>query len=318
MKPILWIGGLALLLAACAAQGQSNRCDQARFIEHVILDVPVQEGTLVMPGTHFTKTWRLQNSSPCDWNDGYVLAHTAGEDFAGQAEVMLPALAAGETADISLRLTAPDAAGSYEGEWMLRSPTGALFGVGPEGGNPLRASLRVAELPGRVVYDFLQVICLTRWDSGRATFLPCEGEDSELGIVEGYVRVNTDAALEGSTRSNPPVLEMKPNNQDGWIAGYFPPITLAAGDRFAATVGCLDGNPECRLLFILEVELVNGSRIRLLEWAEEFDDVSHEVVVDLSELAGEEVRLILMLEENDGRSLQARGFWLNPRVERTP
>lgn len=317
MKQLFPLIAVSLALAACSAVAPTAACDQASFIEHVILDVPVQEGTEVMPGTHFTKTWLVTNSGTCEWVEGYALVHSGGEPFGAAGEQALPPVAAGETVEISLRLTAPDRAGEYAGEWMLRNPAGALFGVGPDGDQPLEAALQVADLPAGVVYDFISVACLTRWDSARATFLPCEGEDDETGIFQGYLRVNPDPALEGSTLNNPAVLEMKPNNgSNGFIMGAFPPITIAEGDHFVATVGCMDLNPGCDVLFSVQAQLPNGSQQTLVEWVEEFDEISHEIRADLSDLAGQEVSLVLMLRENGGRSVEAKGFWLNPRIER--
>lgn len=317
MKHLVPLIAISLALAACSAAAPVAACDQAEFIEHVILDVPVQDGTEVMPGTHFTKTWLVTNRGTCDWGDGYALVHSGGETFGAIEEQALPYVPAGEIVEISLRMTAPDRAGEYAGEWLLRNPAGARFGVGTDGSQPLEAALQVADLPAGVVYDFISMACLTRWDSARATFLPCEGEDDETGAFEGYVRVNGNPSLEGSTRENPPVLEMKPDNQtNGFIFGAFPAITLAEGDRFVATVGCLDGNPGCKLNFIVKAQLADGSELPLLEWAEEYDELSHEIAVDLSDLAGQEVSLVLMLRDNDGRSLEAKGFWLNPRIER--
>ncbi|MCW5879097.1 MAG: hypothetical protein KIS80_09570 [Anaerolineales bacterium] len=317
MKHLVPLIAISLALAACSTAVPAAACDQAEFIEHVILDVPVQDGTEVMPGTHFTKTWLVTNRGTCDWGDGYALVHSGGETFGAVQEQALPDVPAGEIVEISLRMTAPDRSGEYAGEWLLRNPAGERFGVGADGNQPLEATLSVPELPAGVVYDFIHVACLTRWDSGRATFLPCEGEDDDLGLLQGYVRINSDPSLEASTSDNPPVLEVKPNNQSGnFIAGFFPPITLQEGDHFAATVGCMDENPGCRLLFYVEAQWPDGTRRRLLEWAEEADDMRHEIEADLSELAGEEISLVLIVSENGGRSLEGRGFWMDPRIER--
>lgn len=308
------------LLAACAGLSGTfgGRCESAQFVDHVIVDVPVELGTTVMPGTQFTKTWRVQNDGDCTWSGETSLVLVDGDAMGGPSEVALGSeLAPGETLDIAIELTAPERAGVQRGEWMLRNAEGELFGVGAEGDAPLVAELQVAELPVGVAYAFDQVHCLAQWHTDIATFLPCEGEDDEEGQRIGYVRLAVDPALEGSSRNNPTVIEVKPNNQDGgWMRGFFPAITIEDGDRFLATVGCMDDLPDCSILFSLEYELADGSVGTLGEWAERFDEETTDIEVDLSALAGEDARLVLVLEENGGRTLQAVGFWMNARIER--
>ncbi|MCL5428890.1 MAG: NBR1-Ig-like domain-containing protein [Chloroflexi bacterium] len=318
-KPILLIASLGLLLSACSAAPANAVCDNAQFVDHVILDVPVQQGATVMPGTLFTKTWQVLNNGQCEWTGDYALVQSGGEAMSAIEEVALPGVvASGETVDISVPMTAPSIAGSYTSEWMLRNAEGKLFGVGPEGERPLTVELVVPELPEGVVYDFNQVICLAQWHSNRAQFLSCEGVDDEEGLLDGYVRLNTDPALEGSTRGNPPVIEMKPNNQQGgWLAGFFPPITIQEGYHFLATVGCMDGEPDCSVLFRLDYELEDGTHATLIESPQVFDDIPGEIDVDLSSLAGQNVTLVLVVLENGGASREARGYWMDARLEGT-
>ncbi len=314
---ILLIGIGLLLLAACQPANLILACDKAQFIDHVILDVPVEQGGTLMPGVHFTKAWLVKNEGSCDWSLDYSLVQVGGPDMGEDAVVPLhDPVAAGETAEIAIRLTAPAEPGSYSAEWMLQNADGEQFGTGPNGDRPLSFEFVIPELPAGVVYDFTQMVCLARWDSDRASFLPCEGVDDEQGLQDGYVRVNSDPALEGSTRDNPPVIEVKPNNQaSGSIAGFFPPITIQEGDRFAATIGCMDANPGCSVLFRLEAQFLDGGREVIAEWAEVSDEAPTDVSVDLSDLADQEVTLILVVQENGGRSLEAKAFWLDARVE---
>lgn len=306
------------LLVACqaAAEAPVSACDAAQLVDHIILDAPVEQGTTVMPGTHFTKAWQVLNEGTCDWSADYSLVQVSGPDLGAEpATPLAGAVASGEETTLAVRLTAPSQPGDYTVEWMLRNAAGEQFGTGPQGDRPLSLEFSVAALPAGVRYDFTQAVCLARWDSDRATFLPCEGSDDEAGLQDGYVRVNTDPALEGQTRNNPPVIEVKPNNQSGgWISGIFPPITIAAGDRFSATIGCMDQMPRCAVAYWLQALLPDGSVETIEEWYEEADDVSHEVSADLSAYAGREVSLVLVVLENGGRSLEARAFWLNPVI----
>lgn len=305
MKNWIGIAMLTLILAACATAGADSVCDKAQFVEHVILDVPVQQGTAVMPGIHFTKTWEVLNVGTCDWTTGYALVFTAGEPMGAAEEIALSAsVAVGESVDLSVRLTAPVSAGDHTGEWMLRNADGETFGVGPSGVKPLTVVLSIPELPAGVVYDFAQILCLARWDSGRAEFLPCEGENDEQGQLDGYVRLAPNGTI-----------EVKPNNQEGgWIAGIFPSTTIQPGDHFLATVGCVDENPDCEIAFIIKVMTISEQFIIGNPQAVSGDS-TESFDVDLSALAGQEISFILYMEENGGRSLDAIGYWLNARIE---
>lgn len=310
---------ILLLIGACAPSGGlSSECDSAVFIDHVILDTPVELGTTVMPATHFTKTWRVQNDGECTWTTQYALVQVSGSSMGAPAEQALEIeVAPGESLDISLALTAPSEAGSHRGEWMLRNANGNLFGVAASGGAPLITEYQVADLPVGVVYEFDQVHCLAVWHSNLATFLPCDGGDDEEDPRIGYVRLVVDASLEDNNPNNSPIIEVKPNNQDGgWINGFFPPITLQQGDHFLAEVGCLSENPDCSIIFQLEYQRQDGSVGRLGEWDQVQDREASSIDVDLSELTGESIRLILRMEENGGRSLQGIGYWLDARIER--
>src|SRR5512141_1726822 len=102
-------------------------CDWVSFIK----DVTIPDGTVLKPGDIFTKTWRLQNRGTCTWTSDYYLVFTSGDPMGGTTAVRLPGIVApGQTVDISITLTAPASAGSYTGYWMLRNPSGALFGAG--------------------------------------------------------------------------------------------------------------------------------------------------------------------------------------------
>lgn len=102
-------------------------CDWVAFVR----DVSAPDGTTFAPGEVFIKTWRLKNRGTCAWTSDYMLVYTSGAQMGGTTAVRLPEIVLpGQTVDVSVTLTAPISPGPYTGNWMLRNPSGALFGTG--------------------------------------------------------------------------------------------------------------------------------------------------------------------------------------------
>jgi hypothetical protein len=102
-------------------------CDWVLFVK----DVSIPDGTVLAPGDTFTKVWRLQNRGTCTWTSDYMLVYTSGDPMGATTAVRLPGkVAPGQSVDVSVTLTAPDSIGRQVSYWMLRNPSGALFGYG--------------------------------------------------------------------------------------------------------------------------------------------------------------------------------------------
>ena len=113
----------------------------APFRAEFIRDVNYPDGTSIVPGTTFTKTWRVRNSGTQAWTTDMFLVPVGG-DPANQISVRLPHyVAPGSSVDLSVRLTAPAYGGPVTGQWMLQAPDGTLFGVGCNGATPIWVSL---------------------------------------------------------------------------------------------------------------------------------------------------------------------------------
>ena len=94
-------------------------CHRIQFV----MDVTVPDGTMFAPGTSFVKTWRLRNAGSCTWTPDYSLVFRGGNAMDASGVVYLNSTVyPGQNVDVSVTLTAPAAAGSYEGLWSLRSP----------------------------------------------------------------------------------------------------------------------------------------------------------------------------------------------------
>ena len=110
---------------APAAPQQQVSCTNAMSF---ISDVSISDGTQFKPGTLFTKTWRVKNTGTCTWTTDYSIVFTAGDHLNGQTTRMPKNVQPGDTVDISVNMAAPNANGSYNGYWQLRSQYGYNFG----------------------------------------------------------------------------------------------------------------------------------------------------------------------------------------------
>ncbi|MDA0244110.1 MAG: NBR1-Ig-like domain-containing protein [Chloroflexi bacterium] len=98
--------------------------DEAVFLA----DVNIPDDTIVEGGKRFTKTWRIRNTGTRPWGAGYQLVFTGGAGMAPTQSVPLPATAVGQTADVSVEMTAPAVAGTYQTNWRPQNPQGENFG----------------------------------------------------------------------------------------------------------------------------------------------------------------------------------------------
>jgi hypothetical protein len=117
----------AATLAAAASPTQTPiPCNLASFVS----DVTIPDGTSILTGATFTKTWRLRNTGSCTWTTSYSLVFDRGEKMSGpDSQPLAGSVAPGQTVDISVSLTAPTTPGSYRGHWRLRDGGGVLFGL---------------------------------------------------------------------------------------------------------------------------------------------------------------------------------------------
>lgn len=100
-----------------------SSCDKAQFVSETIPD-----NTTFSGGDDFTKTWTLKNIGTCSWTPSYSLMFVSGDALAGPANVGLAAnVNPGQNVTVSVNLEAPDANGTYHGNWGLRNAAGVIF-----------------------------------------------------------------------------------------------------------------------------------------------------------------------------------------------
>jgi len=110
--------------APIVTAGQPGACTPAA---RLLADLTIPAGTTLAPQTEFTKIWRIRNAGACAWGAGYRFVYAAGDQLGGAAAA-IPAVAPGQTVDISIDLVAPSAPGSYGSLWRLQAGNGTTFG----------------------------------------------------------------------------------------------------------------------------------------------------------------------------------------------
>jgi hypothetical protein len=119
-------------------------CDWITFVG----DVTIPDGAVFTPGETFIKTWRLQNRGTCTWAPDYTLVFSGGSQMGATTALRLPGyVTPGQTVDVSVALTAPPSTGEFTGYWMLRSPSGLLFGYGDQADKAFYVDILVYDLP---------------------------------------------------------------------------------------------------------------------------------------------------------------------------
>jgi uncharacterized protein YkwD len=97
-----------------------------------VADITIPDNTNVAGGTKFTKTWRIANNGTCVWNPTYTLTHYSDETLGAPSSVPLPITYPGQTADISVDLTAPNSTGTHRGNYVITNPAGLIMKVGDD------------------------------------------------------------------------------------------------------------------------------------------------------------------------------------------
>ncbi len=91
-------------------------------------DITVPDNTRIEAGQEFTKTWRIRNTGTCNWGVGYRLTFIGGDQMGGPDSVDIPEMAAGESAEISVKFVAPMEEGQYRGDWQMCVNQSECFG----------------------------------------------------------------------------------------------------------------------------------------------------------------------------------------------
>ena len=286
-------------------------CYQVKFVE----DLTIPDGTKIVAGNTFTKTWRIRNSGSCTWDTRFDITFVDGTQMTpGKVWDLTKEVKSGETVDISIDMTAPSAMGSYQGNFQMLNPNGVRFGTGPDSKGSFWVKIQVVDGKG-MVYNFANSACDAKWSTSKTNPLGCPGKETD--IDKGYVLTKDKPKREDGGQENEIGLVTRPNDAaDGYIQGIYPSFLVKDGDKFRATIQCEANSPKCSLKFELYYRIGSGSFTELGEWHEVYDQLWNPVEIDLSSLAGQQVQFSLVVW-NEGTSQDNRGLWLNPMIFRT-
>jgi hypothetical protein len=283
-------------------------CDAAAFVK----DITIPDGTTLGRGVNFTKTWRIQNVGICSWTPAYALVFVGGNGMGAPTAVSLSGnVNPGDTVDVSVNMTSPATDGHYVGYWKLRNASGVLFGIGAQASGAFWVDINVSG-PVYAAYDFTANYCDASWDNNTVN-LPCPGTQ---GDNNGYVIELDHPVMEsGKTENRAGLLTVPRNAWNGLIRGTYPPISIQNGDRFRALVNCQYQAYSCDVFFRLDYQIGNGAIYTLGQWHEIYDGLFYPVSVDLSSLAGRNVKFMLVVTAN-GSPNQDYALWVGPQIIR--
>jgi hypothetical protein len=284
------------------------RCDAAAYVR----DITYPDGTTVGASSAFTKTWRLKNVGTCSWTTSYALVFFSGDAMNGPAaQALTGKVDPGQEVEISVNLVSPAKDGNYRGNWKLRNGSGTLFGVGTNAANPFWADINVKGNYGSVL-DFTANYCSAQWESGAGDLL-CPGEDNDK---KGFIYRADDPKLENGIKAGAPALVLGPQKiNNGYVAGKYSAFTVRKGDRFKSIVNCAYNSAGCSVTFRIDYQI--GSSVKTLwQFNEAYEGLYYAVDLSLDDLAGKEVKFILIVEAR-GSPDNDIAVWSAPRIERS-
>jgi len=285
-----------------------SRCDWAAFVT----DVSYSDGATVGRGAAFTKIWRLKNIGTCSWTTSYAVVFVEGESFGAPTATGLPGnVNPGQTIDIQLNLTAPNKDGSFKGYFKLRNASGLVFGVGDNASTAFWVDVKVAGT-SFIAYDFVSHYCDAQWTNNNKN-LPCPGSE---GDSDGYVIKLDSPKLESGDPAGSPGLMTYPRDATGgYIRGVYPAVKIEKGDRFRSIINCRYNSAGCDVVFRLDYQIGNGNINSIGQWNEIYEGKYYSIDVDLSNLAGNNVKFYLTVLAN-GSPVKDFAIWIGPQIVR--
>ena len=306
LSMVLLVG---LLVGQSVPSVRAAICDQAQFVS----DLTIPDGATLTSGTAFTKTWRLKNIGTCTWSTSYKVVWAGGDQLGAPASVNMPVtVAPGQLVDVSVKMVAPIAGGSYQGLWKISNTAGVQFGIGDSAANPFWVKINVIQNKA-VIYDFVANAPYAQWKSGAgALSFPVTGGDDR-----GYAyQVNNPHLEDDSIDASPGLMTVPQNKYSGYIQATYPEIDIQSGDQLQTLVNCEFAATSCYVTFRIDYRLATGAQGTLWSWREAYDKRFYRANISLNSLAGKKVQFIFMVLAT-GYANGDRALWGSPRIVRT-
>lgn len=278
-------------------------CDLAAFVGETLPD-----GSQLYPGTMFTKTWTLRNEGSCTWTSDYAVVFTSGDSMSAPAATQLSKseVKPGESVEVSVPLIAPGYGGKFRADFKLRNAAGVLFAFK----NPDQTFWVDIEVVEGVIH-LANSYCGASWTS-QAGNLHCPGQPTD---PSGYVYSDNAPMLETGAIDDEPTLWMGINNApDAYVMGVYPAMRIPNNAYFSTVLGCAHNFNNCRVKFVLAYQEGDGAIQQLGSWDETYDGELNRIKLDISELGGRTVKIILILRSMDS-SVDGRIHLLEPVIK---
>lgn len=105
-------------------QSTSGNCYDSALVS----DVTIPNGTEMEPGDTFKKTWQIENTGTCDWDNDFRIQFVGGDIFGSDTTKIRKYVRPGETVNISLDMVAPNGSGTVTSSWRIADASGTAFG----------------------------------------------------------------------------------------------------------------------------------------------------------------------------------------------
>jgi hypothetical protein len=325
---------------------QNAPCNAAALIT----DVTIPDGVVMPPSKEFVKTWRIQNTGSCTWDDDYAFVFIAGDRMYGEG-VRFTKVLPGQIIDVPIVMITPDISGNYIGYWVL-SVDNFEFGYG-KNDKPFTVAVKVMSSPQGTIFSFTNGACTALWKNSTKKALPCPGK---VGNPAGFVTMTSNPELENSVsypsglwthpqfgyggggracnygekpmfQFDPPMVYV-PNErcttytnsspltpQQGVIFGTFPAILIRSGDRLQIdAIGCKYDFPECDVKFEVYYQVNGGKASQLLEEYQKYDGtILTGVDLNLSAFANDYLTFTFYVT-GLAKTSQNAAMWIQPQI----
>lgn len=255
-------------------------------------DVTFPDGTMTLPKTTFTKSWYIQNIGTCNLDNRYKLVYVSG-DKVGTAEEfpLFPSaklLKPGESAVVSVQITAPENVSTFSTYWALKTPDGKVI----QGGEAQDVLLSSVFKVGKQ-YNFYENLGGAICSDNTGLFF-CGSSDRTSGRGTAYYAPSP--TVESNYAGQPSIVISPPTIENGTTRVTFGPIRVPRGTWLRAAVSCPPNTPSCDNYVRLFVQVEGQTEQRVTETQENNDGFATQWNIQLSDYGYHDQSLLFIFE----------------------